>query len=141
MANHIQMVMYEGNLGAAPEMRYTPSGKAVTNFRMASTRSWKDTNGDKHDETTWLKVACWGSLAEIVNDYCAKGAHVIVTGTLKGDEKGNPVVFQLSSGGMGASFEITAQSVRIIDGKKPRGTAAPDSDFDGSASDGNDIPF
>jgi len=117
MANQIQMVMYEGYLAEDPEMRFTPSGKPVTNFRMGSTRQYKDAQGETVKETTWLKVTAWNKLGEIVNNYCGKGSHVIVTGILRGNESGNPSVYTRNNGEAGASFEITASEVRILKAK------------------------
>lgn len=125
MASQIQLVMYEGFLADAPEMRYTPSGKPVTNFRMGSNRKYKTADGTEVKETTWLKVAVWGKLAEIVNEYCGKGSHVIVTGLLRGNKDGNPSAYQMKNGEWGASFEITANEVRIIKGKEGREADAP----------------
>jgi single-strand DNA-binding protein len=129
MANQIQLVIYEGYLAAEPEMRFMADGKAVTNFRMGSSRQWKNKAGEAQKETTWLKVTAWGKLGEIVNDYCGKGAHVIVTGSLRVGPNGSPEVYDLKAGGHGASYEITASEIRIIDGKKDGAPAsAPASD-------------
>lgn len=117
MATQLQMVMYEGHLAAAPEMRYTPTGTPVTNFRMASNRSYTTKEGVKTKETTWLRVSAWGKLGEIVNKYCDTGSHVIVTGILRVNEKGNPNAYISKDGAPAASFEITANAVRIIKGK------------------------
>jgi len=117
MANQIQKVMYEGYLSAQPEMRYTPTGVGVTNFKMGSHRSYTTKDGRKVDETTWLKVTCWGKLGEIVAQYCDKGSWVIVEGILRVNEYGSPSVFTLASGEPAASFEVTASSVRILKGK------------------------
>lgn len=132
MANQIQMVMYEGYLADAPEMRYTPSGKNVTNFRIGSHRQYKNAAGEVVKETTWLKVTAWGKLGEIVNQWTEKGSHVIVTGVLRVNENGSPNVYQLKDGTWGASNEITANEVRILSGKAPEERA--------SAKD-DDIPF
>lgn len=119
MANQIQKVMYEGYLADDPIMRFTPAGTAVTNFRMGSNRQWKGNDGNVNKETTWLKVAVWGEQAEIVNNYCEKGSHVIVEGRLKPNANGSPETFQLKNGEWVASFEITAipYGVRILKGK------------------------
>ena len=109
--------MYEGFLADDPEMRYTPAGKGVTNFRMGSNRSYKTNDGRQIKETTWLKVTCWGKLGEIVNQYCGKGSHVVVSGILRVGENGSPTVYQLKSGEYAASYEITANEVRILKGK------------------------
>lgn len=117
MSKQIQLVMYEGFLADDPEMRYTPAGKGVTNFRMGSNRSYKTNDGRQIKETTWLKVTCWGKLGEIVNQYCGKGSHVVVSGILRVGENGSPTVYQLKSGEYAASYEITANEVRILKGK------------------------
>ena len=140
MANHIQMVMYEGYLTADPEMRFTPGGKEVTNFVIGSSRSYKLASGETAKETTWLKVTTWGKLANIVNDYCEKGSHVIVRGTLRADESGHPHVYQLKDGSWGASYEITASDVRIIKGKA-NGTVEERAAEDTSDLDTGEIPF
>lgn len=114
MANQMQLVIYEGYLAADPETRMTGDGVAVTNFRLASNHSYKNAAGEKIDQTTWLKVNVWRGLAEIVAKYCNKGTHVIVTGKLKAGKTGSPVVYELKSGGHGASFEINATEVRIL---------------------------
>jgi single-strand DNA-binding protein len=126
--------MYEGYLGADPDMRFTPAGKAVCDFRIGSSRSYKKGSGEKVEETTWVKVTAWGSLAEIINDYCAKGSHVIVTGALKPGERGSPNVFQLKNGDYAASYEITAREVRIIKGRPMDGAA-------GEVEDEESLPF
>ena len=68
-----QKIVIVGNLGRDPEMRYTPSGQAVTNFSVATTRKWSDGNGQTREETIWFRVATWGKLAEVCNQYLAKG--------------------------------------------------------------------
>jgi len=71
-----------GNLGADPEMRYTPTGKAVTNFRVATTRRWRDAEGHPQEKTEWFRIVAWGSLAEVSNQYLQKGSPVYVAGRL-----------------------------------------------------------
>lgn len=73
-----------GTLGADPELRFTPSGQAVANFRMAHTRKWNNRQtGAKEEATSWFQVVCWGQLGENVAESLAKGARVIVTGRLE----------------------------------------------------------
>ena len=135
MASQIQMVMYEGFLADDPEMRYTEGGTAVTNFRIGSNREYSKKDSTKVKETTWLRVTTWGKLGEIVNQYCGKGSHVIVKGVLRGGENGSPTVYELKSGGHGASFEITADEVRILKGKDGGGNGSVVAPSD------DDIPF
>ncbi len=71
-----------GNLGSDPEMRYMPSGDAVTNFRVATTRRYKTRDGQQAEDTQWFGVSAWGRLAEITNQYLTKGSKVYVEGPL-----------------------------------------------------------
>jgi single-strand DNA-binding protein len=75
--------MVIGNLGRDPEMRYTPGGQAVTSFSLAATRKWTTASGERKDATEWFNVVCWGSLAEICNQYLTKGRRVYVEGELR----------------------------------------------------------
>jgi single-strand DNA-binding protein len=139
MANQVQLLMYEGFLAGDPELRYTPAGKAVTNFRMGSNRQYKNSEGEIVKETTWLKVTVWGKLGEIVNQYCGKGSHVIVEGILRVGENGSPNVYELKAGGWGASYEVTAEKVRILKGKD--GAAPVSGDAVEPAVTDDEIPF
>ena len=75
--------MVIGNMGRDPEMRYTPSGKPVTSFSLASSRSWVAPNGERREETEWFNVVAWGGLAEICNQKLAKSQQVYVEGRLQ----------------------------------------------------------
>jgi single-strand DNA-binding protein len=140
MSTQMQLVIYEGYLGGDPEMRYTKTGQAVTNFSLGSSEKYKNPEGDYVSKTTWLRVTTWGKLAETVNQYCKKGTHVIVTGKLTGDEAGRPSAYMTKDGKPSASFDVTAQAVNFIGG-----TSGKDSDSGSSvvtAPDENDeIPF
>jgi single-strand DNA-binding protein len=83
MSRGLNKVMIIGHLGRDPEMRYTPSGRPVTTFSVATTRSWTSADGDRHEETEWFNVVAWGSLAEICNQYLHKGQQVYVEGRLQ----------------------------------------------------------
>ena len=69
-----------GNVGTPPELRFTPTGKPVTNFTVASNNRWKTPEGETKEETDWFSVVVWGKLAEICNQYLAKGHTVYVSG-------------------------------------------------------------
>jgi single-strand DNA-binding protein len=75
--------MVIGNMGRDPEMRYTPSGKPVTSFSLASSRSWITPSGERREETEWFNVVAWGGLAEICNDKLFKSQQVYVEGRLQ----------------------------------------------------------
>lgn len=117
MSSMIQRVEYEGYLAADPRGSFTGGGKAISNFSIGSSRQFKNSAGEKVKQTTWLKVSVFGALAEICNQYLEKGSHVIVEGTLRGNEDGHPNVFTRQDGTSGASFEIVATSVRILEGR------------------------
>lgn len=78
--NKIQII---GNLGRDPEMRYTPSGRPVTTFPVAVSRSWSTADGERHTETEWFHVVTWGNLAEVCKQYLTKGQQVYIEGRLK----------------------------------------------------------
>lgn len=87
MARGLNKVQIIGNLGADPEMRYTPSGTGVSNFRVAVSRNRKGANGEMVDETEWFRVVAFDSgnykLAEISSEYLRKGHKVYVEGRLQ----------------------------------------------------------
>ncbi len=83
MARSLNKVMIIGHLGRDPEMRYTPSGKPVTTFTVATGRLWKSSDGEQHSETEWFNVVAWGSLAERCKNYLSKGQQVYVEGRLQ----------------------------------------------------------
>ena len=75
--------MIIGNLGRDPEMRYTPSGQAVTQFTVAVNRNYKDAQGERQEETEWFRVVAWGQQAEFSAEYLRKGAKVFVEGRIQ----------------------------------------------------------
>jgi len=75
--------MVIGNIGRDPEMRYTPSGKPVTSFSLASSRSWTAPDGERREETEWFNVVAWGNLAEICNQILSKSQQVYIEGRLQ----------------------------------------------------------
>jgi single-strand DNA-binding protein len=83
MSRGLNKVMVIGNMGRDPEMRYTPSGKPVTSFSLASSRSWIAPDGERREETEWFNVVAWGGLAEICNQKLAKSQQVYVEGRLQ----------------------------------------------------------
>jgi single-strand DNA-binding protein len=114
-------VVLVGNVGRDPELRYTPSGQAVTNLSVATNRSYKNSSDETVEETIWFRVTCWGRMAETVNQYVKKGRQVLVEGRLIGDESGNPKIWNRQDGTPGASFEINAQTVRFLGGRPAGG--------------------
>jgi single-strand DNA-binding protein len=80
----VNKVIIVGNLGKDPETRFMPSGGAICNVRIATTRNWKDkASGEKKEETEWHSVVFYDRLAEIAGEYLKKGRSVYVEGRLK----------------------------------------------------------
>ncbi|OQY45083.1 MAG: hypothetical protein B6240_09330 [Desulfobacteraceae bacterium 4572_87] len=80
----VNKVILVGNLGADPEVRYTPSGVAVANFSVATTETWKDkSTGEKKEQTEWHKIVAWRRLGEICGEYLRKGSQVYIEGSLQ----------------------------------------------------------
>jgi len=114
-----QKITIVGNLGRDPEMRYTPSGQAVTNINVATNRQYTTNSGERVKETTWFRVSVWGKQAEAVNQYLRTGSKVLVEGRLNQDKAtGGPRVWTGQDGNPRASFEITAQTVRFLSSRQ-----------------------
>jgi single-strand DNA-binding protein len=80
----VNKVIIVGNLGKDPEVRYMPSGSAICNITIATSRQWKDkTSGERQEETEWHRVALFDRLAEIAGEYLKKGKPVYIEGRLK----------------------------------------------------------
>jgi len=83
MSRGLNKLMIIGHLGRDPEMRYTPSGRPVTTFSVATSRRWHSTDGERHEDTEWFNVVAWGGLAEVCNQHLQKGMQVYVEGRLQ----------------------------------------------------------
>ena len=79
----VNKVILVGNLGAEPELRYTPGGAAVANFRIATSEQWTNKDGEKEERTEWHRIVAWGRLGEICGEYLHKGRQVYVEGRLQ----------------------------------------------------------
>lgn len=77
--NRIDLI---GRLGSDPQLKYTPSGKPVANFSIATTNAWKDKGGNLKENTDWHRIVAWGRQAEVVGEYLKKGSLVYVEGRL-----------------------------------------------------------
>jgi len=137
-----QKIIIIGNLGRDPEMRYTPSGQAVTNFSVATNRQYTGSDGQRVDETIWFRISAWGRQAETCNQYLKMGSKVLVEGRLTADSaSGGPRIWTRQDGTPAASYEISAGTVRFLS------TRQEDESFQGSSSEPvgqqeeEDIPF
>ena len=156
MARSLNKVQLIGNLGADPDTRYMPSGKAVTNIRIATSEQWKDkSTGDPMEKTEWHSVVFFDKIAEIAAEYLRKGSKVYIEGKLQTRK------WEDKDGKDRYTTEIIAQNMLMLDGKqggdereereerrpatksKPSGGSrqreAPPADDDGEFDD--DIPF
>lgn len=79
----VNKVILIGNLGADPEVRYTPSGSTVANFNLATTEQWTNKDGEKEERTEWHRIVAWGRLGEICGEYLHKGRQVYIEGRLQ----------------------------------------------------------
>ena len=73
MAGGVNKVILVGNLGADPDMRYTPSGQGVCELRVATSESWNDKNGQRQERTEWHRIVVWGKRAEVCSKYSVEG--------------------------------------------------------------------
>ena len=119
----VNKVILIGNLGRDPETRFAPSGSAICNVRIATTRNWKDrTTGEKREETEWHSVVFYDRLAEIAGEYLRKGRPVYVEGRLKTRK------WQDKEGQDRYTTEIIAESMQLLGSR----------DGGGSGSSGDD---
>ncbi len=119
----VNKVILLGRLGQDPELKYTPSGSGVCNFSVATSESWTDKSGQKQEKTEWHRIVVWGKLAELCNQYLAKGRQVFVEGKLQtrswDDKDGNKRY----------TTEINAATVQFIGGQAQAGAPAQTSSY------------
>lgn len=139
----INKVILIGNLGADPELKYTPSGSAVSNFTLATNESWVDGKGERQEKTEWHRIVVWGKLAEICNEYLKKGSKVYIEGRLQTRS------WDGQDGNKRYTTEIVARDMQMLDARDGGGgrgedwsgsEAAPSSAPD-TARDDDDLPF
>jgi single-strand DNA-binding protein len=139
-----QKIILVGNLGRDPEMRYIPSGAAVTSFSMATSEKWTGQDGNKQERTIWWRVSVFGKMGEVCNEYLKKGSKVLVEGRMTADPKtGNPRMFTRQDGSTGTSFEVTASAVKFLSsrGETGGGPGGGSGMMDAEPADETEIPF
>jgi single-strand DNA-binding protein len=134
----VNRVILVGNLGKDPEVRFTPNGRAVAKFPVATSERWTDQEGNKQERTEWHNVVVWGKQAETCGQYLAKGRQVFVEGSIRSrqydDKEGNKRYIT----------EIVARDVRFLGGggrgaTESAAVSAPVGEDAGPTDD--DIPF
>lgn len=141
----VNKVILVGNLGRDPELRSTQSGQAVANFSLATSRRWRDRDGNLQEQTEWHNVVCWGRQAEVAGQYLTKGKQIYVEGRLQtrswedrqsGEKRYRTEVVCDNFQMLGSRRDAPAS---VSGGLEPSGDA-PDYG-PGPAVDDSDIPF
>ncbi len=127
MARGVNKVILIGNLGKDPEIRYTQSGTAVANFTVATTESWGGKDGqERQEKTEWHNIVAWARLAEICNQYLAKGRQVYIEGRIQTRK------WEDRDGNTRYTTEIVARDMQMLGSRG-------DSDFSGGGGGGGDM--
>lgn len=136
-----QKITIVGNLGRDPEMRYTPSGQAVTNFSVATNRQYTASSGEQVKETTWFRISAWGRQAETCNQYLRRGSRVLIEGRLTPDPaSGGPRIWSRQDGTPASSYEVSANRVIFLSTRAEDEQAYVPSE-PGGEIDEDEIPF
>ncbi len=129
----VNKVILIGNLGKDPEVRFTPNGKALAKFSVATSEKWTDQQGQKQERTEWHNVVVWGKQAESCGQYLSKGRQVFVEGSIRSrsydDKDGNKKYIT----------EIVARDVRFLGGGGGGGASRGAQDSSVSAPPGEDV--
>jgi single-strand DNA-binding protein len=124
----LNKVMLIGNLGKDPELKYTPSGQAVATFSLATTRKWRDKDGNDKEDTQWHNIKVWGRTAEVANQYLKKGRQVFIEGRLE--------TRQYEQDGQKKYFtEVVCEQMVMLGGKRDEG--GPEPSFDNGQQTAN----
>jgi single-strand DNA-binding protein len=141
MVRGLNKVMLIGNLGRDPEMRYTPSGRPVTTFTIATSRSWNTADGERRIETEWFNVVTWGNLAEICKQHLIKGQQCYIEGRLQTRH------WEDKEGVKHASVEVVASEMMMLGERRennhnPTGEeSAASEDLENQTTNEDEFPF
>lgn len=106
----VNKVIIVGNLGKDPEVRFTPGGRAMARFPVATSEKWTDQDGNRQERTEWHNVVVWGKQAETCGQYLAKGRQVFVEGSLRSRQ------YDDKDGNRRYITEVVARDVRFLGG-------------------------
>lgn len=129
----LNKVLLIGNLGKDPEVRFTPSGKAVGRFPLATSEMWNDQAGEKQERTEWHNVVVWGKQAETCGQYLSKGRQVYIEGSIRTRQ------YDDKDGNRRYMTEVIAQRVQFLGGDRGRTNDAPRAGGGGGGG-GDDLP-
>lgn len=132
MTRGLNKVLIIGRVGREPEMRYTPTGKPVTTFSVATNRSWNTSDGERHSETEWFNVVAWGSLAEICKQHLTKNQQVYIEGRLQTRQ------WEDNEGNKHSSTEIVANEMILLGDRRDTNHGSEESH---GLEEGDDFPF
>jgi single-strand DNA-binding protein len=139
----VNKVILIGNLGRDPELRSTPSGQPVATFSLATSRRWRDKEGNRQEQTEWHRIVCWGRQAEVAGQYLTKGKQIYVEGRLQTSSWDDR-----QSGEKRYKTEIICDNFQMLGSRGDSGgggyraPSSPDDGGDFSAPpDDDDIPF
>jgi len=120
MAASLNRVFLIGNLTRDPELRYIPSGTAVTNFDIAVNRAYQAQSGEKKEDTSFVRIVVWARRAEVCAEYLTKGSPVFVEGRLRSRS------WETQDGQKRSTMEVVANNVQFMRSasRKPAGQAA-----------------
>jgi len=132
----VNKVILVGRLGADPQLKYTPSGKANASFNVATNTAWKDQDGNQQEKTDWHRVTAWGKLAEVMGEWLKKGSYVYLEGRLQTRS------YEDTNGVKKWITEIVATDMEML-GRKSEGAqegeTIPEIPTEGEGQD--DVPF
>ena len=132
MARGVNKAILIGNLGADPEVRYTPGGSAVANLTLATSSAWRDkSSGELQERTEWHRIVFFNRLAEIVGEYLHKGSKIYVEGALRTRK------WQDKSGTDRYTTEIIANEMQILDSRQQPGNAGNSHSYSAKSQNGN----
>lgn len=119
-----------GRLGSDPELKYTPSGMANAKFSLATSKKWTDKQGQKQEKTAWHNIEVWGKMAEICNQYLAKGRQVLILGEI------DYQVWDKPDGTKGYMTKINASEVEFVGSAPQAGEGQPNNNNAGNQNRG-----
>lgn len=132
----VNKVILLGRLGADPQIRYTPTGKATVSFTLATNRVWKDQNGTQQEKTEWHRIVAWGKLAELMAEWLKKGNLIYLEGRLQTRS------YEDQNGVKRWITEVLATDMEMLGGeKKPISEAEPPAEIQTPPTEESEPPL